>query len=162
METLKKYYDGFLPKLDVNRMSTFESAAKKLFPHLGLHSGSKLKMLDIGGGGGFFSKALEDLGYGESTYVDLDPQSCNFAQNSLKLKRVFNCDAMNIKEYINTKFDFIYCRHVIEHLLEPITFLEKIMDYLNDNGIFVVQFPKGNSLEYLAAIFSDKQIKKLI
>ena len=89
-ETLRDYYDGFLPHLDVNGMFTVKLAAKKLFPHLGLRSGRNLKMLDIGGGGGFFCKAFEDLEYGASTHVDLDPQSCNFAENSLKLKRVYD------------------------------------------------------------------------
>lgn len=150
LEVLKKYYDGFLPHLDVKRIVVVKSAAKNLFPHLGICSAGNLKMLDIGGGGGFFGKAFEDLGYGECTYVDLDVKSCRFARNSLRLKRVFNCDAMNIKEHINQKFDFIYCRHLIEHLPDPTAFLKKIMSYLNDHGIFVVQFPNGNSLEYLA------------
>lgn len=95
--SIKKYYDGFLGQLDANLMSTVESAAKKLFSHLGLRSGRNLKMLDIGGGGGFFSKAFEDLGYGESTYVDLDPQSRNFARDNLKLEKVLNYDPMKME-----------------------------------------------------------------
>lgn len=82
--------------------------------------------------------------------MDLDSQSCDFAQNTLGLKRVFNRDAVNIKEYINAKFSFIYCRHVIEHLIDPTAFMGKIINYLDSEGLLVVQVPNGNSLEYLA------------
>lgn len=57
---------------------------------------------------------------------------------------------MNIEEYADKKFDFIYCRHVIEHLINPVLVLNRVISYLNDNGKFVVQFPNGDSLEYLA------------
>jgi SAM-dependent methyltransferase len=82
--------------------------------------------------------------------VDLDPQSCGFARNTLGLERVFNCDAMDMGKYASVDFDLIYCRHVIEHLLDPVSFMEKILSYLKDDGIFVVQAPNGDSLEYLA------------
>ena len=147
---LKEYYDGFSSHFGADWMPVVEASSKELFAHLQLCAGRNLKMLDIGGGGGFFSKAFEDLGYGESTYVDLDPQSCDFAGNTLGLERVFNCDAMDIGEYAGGNFDFIYCRHVIEHLPDPITFMERILGYLKDDGIFVVQVPNGDSLEYLA------------
>jgi SAM-dependent methyltransferase len=117
-------------------------------------------MMDIGGGGGFFSKAFESLGFGESTYVDLDPQSCDFARDTLGLERVFNCDAMDMRKYASGNFDLIYCRHVVEHLLDPTSFMERILGYLKDDGIFVVQVPNGHSLEYLA--YPKSTIRKRI
>jgi len=90
-----------------------------------------------------------------STYIDIDNNSCTFAKNNLKLKRVINCDVMEIRHCLNTKFDFIYCRHVIEHLINPTIFIEIIVKFLADNGILVIQFPNGNSLEYLAYPYSN-------
>lgn len=150
VEELQAYYQGFLPNLDVIRLPRIRSACKELLPDLGLQPGRNMSMLDIGGGGGFFCKAFEELGYGKSTYVDLDPQSCSFARDELRLEQVLNCDAMQIQQLIDGKFDFIYCRHVIEHLPEPTTFLSSVVGNLTEHGILVVQFPNGASLEYMA------------
>lgn len=149
-ETLRALYDGFLSGLNADLVPRFCEIAADLYPQLNLQAGQDLKMLDIGGGGGFFCKAFEVLGYGPGTYVDLDPQSCRFAREELGLRTVFHCDAMELKRHTRDKFDFIYCRHLIEHLVEPTAFLEKVLGLLTDSGIFVVQFPNGDSLEYLA------------
>ena len=82
-------------------------------------------MLDVGGGGGFYAKAFEDLGYGLSTYIDLDFQSCRFA-NELGLKNVIHGNAV-LADYGDKKFDLIMCRHLIEHLKDPVTFVFDIL-----------------------------------
>ena len=149
-KTLKNLYNGFLTDLNKDKMPE-PSIAASLFHQLGLRKKrNKFKMLDIGGGGGFFCKAFEDLDYGMATYVDLDPKSCQFAQKDLGLKRVYNIDAMKISDLTNEKYDFIYCRHLIEHLMKPTDFLLGISKMLTKNGRFVVQFSNGDSLEYLA------------
>lgn len=147
---LKEYYDGFSYNLYSSPVHDIESSAKKLFLNLKLTLNGTSKMLDIGGGGGFFCKAFEDLGYGQSTYLDIDPRSCDFARESLKLKRVLNCDAMEVEKYATGRFDFIYCRHVVEHLTDPTGFMKNIMKCLSADGVFVVQVPNARSLEYLA------------
>jgi 2-polyprenyl-3-methyl-5-hydroxy-6-metoxy-1,4-benzoquinol methylase len=149
-ESINKLYEGFIPNLNENQMPTFKNIASELFTQLGLGSGINLKMLDIGGGNGFFCKAFEELGYGQGTYVDLDAQSCRFAREQLHLTRVIPCDAIDLRKYTDEKFDFIYCRHVIEHLVNPTAFILTIFEFLGDQGIFVVQFPNGDSLEFLA------------
>ncbi len=148
-ETLRELYDGFIPHLDANTRARIRELAGLLFPQLPLPRRRPLRMLDIGGGGGFFCRAFEDLDYGEGTYVDLDPQSCAFARNELGLTRTFNCRAESLSSHGDVRFDFIYARHLIEHLTEPTDFLEKTVDLLTDDGIFVVQCPNGDSLEYL-------------
>ncbi|MFH1618741.1 MAG: class I SAM-dependent methyltransferase [bacterium] len=149
-ETLRKLYDGFIPNLDAGRMPDRMKSASMLFPQLGLKPGNNLKMLDIGGGGGFFCRAFEDLRYGAGTYVDIDRRSCCFARETMGLKAVLECDAMMLREHSCEKFDFIYCRHLIEHLPEPTVFLKVVAGFLAGGGILVVQFPNADSLEYLA------------
>ncbi len=149
-ETLKAFYDGFLPNLDANLQPRFREIAEMLYPRLGLQPGRQMTMLDVGGGGGFFCKAFEELGYGRGVYVDLDAQSSKFAAGQLGIETVYNCDATRLDEITDEKFDFIYCRHLIEHLPRPTVFLWRVLGLLKDNGIFVVQYPNGDSLEYLA------------
>ncbi|MDP8299566.1 MAG: class I SAM-dependent methyltransferase [Candidatus Tantalella remota] len=121
-----------------------------MFHDLGLKPAQNLRMLDIGGGGGFFCKAFEDLGYGKSTYVDMDPQACEFASKTLHLKAVLNCDAVHLDKKISRRFDLIFSRHLIEHLPQPVVFLKKSLEYLEETGTFVVQCPNADSIEYLA------------
>ena len=148
-EALAAFYQGFLTNLEAGQYPRYLAAAGRLFPHLGLRPRGR-RLLDVGGGGGFFSKAFEALGYGESTYVDLDPQSCEFARKELGLARVLNCDALQVREHVPGGFDLIYCRHLIEHLRAPTLFLERMAAFLGSEGRLVAQCPNGDSLEYLA------------
>lgn len=98
---LKKHYENmhnnFLTHFNINKILTIKLVATKLSPYLGLSSGRNLKMFDIGDGGGIFCRTFEYLGYGAGTYVDLNLQSCNFAENSLNLKKIFNCYAIDME-----------------------------------------------------------------
>ncbi len=149
-DELREFYDGFLTHLSVKMEPVVRAAMARLFPDLGLCASGELEMLDIGGGGGFYSRAFEQLGYGRSTYVDLDPRSCEFAREQLGLKRVYNRDAMGFHRGSKRRFDFIYARHVIEHLADPPAFLRDVLNALAPGGMLVVQCPNGDSLEYLA------------
>ena len=69
---------------------------------------------------------------------------------------------LDFKKYITTVHnesvdltskEYAIMKYLIEHLIDPTTFIAKMMDYLTDSGIFVAQFPNGNSLEYLAYPF---------
>ena len=51
--------------------------------------------------------------------------------------------------YTNEKFDFIYARHVIEHLTDPFSLIDSAINLLSDKGIFILQMPNGLSLERL-------------
>jgi SAM-dependent methyltransferase len=151
---LRAFYDGFLTHLSEKQTPVVRAAMARLFPDLGLATGRGLRMLDIGGGGGFYSRAFEDLGYGESTYVDLDPASCAFAREQLGLARVHHGDAVDFCRDAAAGpaggFDFIYSRHLIEHLPDPPAFLSAVLTALAPGGMLVVQCPNGDSIEYLA------------
>lgn len=110
-------------------------------------------MLDAGGGGGFYARAFEELGYGESTSVDLDPEACDFARE-LGVKTVI-CADLEDETVAPGPFDFIFCRHLLEHLLDPAAFLDKLMARLGPNGCLLLSTPNGRSLEYLAYPFSN-------
>ena len=145
---IAEFYDGFMFCANSQNYPGVLTGSKLLFSQLKLKHGCGLKMLDVGGGGGFYSKAFEDLGYGKSTYVDLDPQACDFARGQLGVENIINDDVLNLDGA--QKFDFIMCRHLIEHLLNPSVFVEKIINCLAPGGTLLLVFPNGQSLEYLA------------
>jgi len=145
---LAMFYDGFLFEADIRNMPDIAKNSRELFSELKLENGRNLEMLDVGGGGGFFSKSFENLGYGKSTYVDLDAKACDFARNKLGVSNVINADATQAA--FDKKFDFIMCRHIIEHLLNPSEFVLKMTGLLSEKGLLLVMCPNGASIEYLA------------
>nr|MBF0223070.1 methyltransferase domain-containing protein [Desulfobulbaceae bacterium] len=108
-----------------------------------------MKMLDVGGGGGFYAKAFEINGYGQSTYIDLDSDACLFAREKVGLTHVLNQDAAMLENQ-GIKYDFIMCRHLIEHMVDPCGFILKIFGILAKGGTLLVICPNGDSLEYFA------------
>lgn len=155
---IENFYNGFLFRAAIENYPPVFKSAKILYEHLGLKADHSLNMLDIGGGGGFYSKAFEDMGYGKSTYIDLDPEACEFAISELNIQAVINDDVLRLDS--KEKFDFIMCRHLIEHLLDPISFLDRIIECIAPGGTLLLMFPNGQSVEYLA--YHDKGLSRRI
>lgn len=148
-DEIKNYYQGFKFEMDVQHFkSILTPAVKNWFQSYRLPPNSK--MLDIGGGAGFFAAAFEAFGLGKSTYIDLDASACKFAKETLQLNDVICSKIEEFKPPNEAKYDFIYCRHVIEHLVDPRVMVDAAIDLLNPGGTFILQFPNGLSLEYLA------------
>lgn len=146
---LQEFYKGFLFCADLRNLQCMLKTGAELFSRLNLPKNGRLKMLDVGGGGGFYSKAFEVSGYGVSTYVDLDSEACIFAKEQVGLKDVLNQDAAMLNS-VEHKYDFIMCRHLIEHLVNPTAFILKLIEILEDGGTLLVICPNGDSLEYFA------------
>lgn len=144
-----EFYKGFLFSANITNLEIIRKSAPMLFSSLGLPKNGSLKMLDVGGGGGFYAKAFEETGYGESTYVDLDNEACEFARNKVGVNNVLNLDAAML-ESGDMKYDFIMCRHLIEHLINPTDFILKLTNTLTAHGTLLIVCPNGDALEYFA------------
>lgn len=144
-DELEDYYSGFNYAIsDKNKEKILSPHIQKWFESLNLPKNAK--MLDIGGGGGFFSLAFEKFGFGKATYIDLDNKACAYAEN-LGISRVINNNVTSLLKIEKEKYDFIYCRHVIEHLIDPRVVIDAGIDLLSKDGIFVLHFPNGRSYE---------------
>ena len=148
-EDIFDFYQGFSFEADHSNLKHFLTDEIKFWIE-SLQLPPDSTMLDIGGGAGFFAKAFEHFQFGESTYVDLDSAACSFAKEELKLKDVRNIDLSMLSQQEDKKYDFIYCRHVVEHLTTPTAVIDSAIQLLSDGGTFILQFPNGLSLEYLA------------
>lgn len=146
-DEIADFYQGFRFQVDpANYRAVHKEPIRRWMQGLALPTDAR--MLDVGGGGGFFAKAFEDFGFGSSTYIDLDAQACQFARSEMGLESVI-CDAVeNIDQYLHGQpFDFIYCRHVIEHLVDPVKLIHDCANLLSPDGVFVLQCPNGPSKE---------------
>jgi len=148
---LKELYNDFIPQLSIKSLDRMKNVTADLLSQIGVRKKrAGLRMLDIGGGGGFYCKAFELMGYGSSVYVDLDPVSCRFARKELGLKNVTQADALQWIAEAGGLFDFIHCRHVIEHMADPVGFCDALIKAISPGGVLLLQLPNGDSLEYLA------------
>lgn len=95
---INDFYQGFNFQTDLNTYNSINAPEIKAWmQQLGLPKNAK--MLDVGGGGGFFAKAFEEFGLGESTYIDLDSEACDFAKNQVGLERVISDSVENGENY---------------------------------------------------------------
>lgn len=144
---LSEYYSGFKFCVNENNLKRIVSPIfDKWFKSFKFPKNPR--MLDIGGGGGYFSLAFEKYTGGVATYIDLDDQACEYVKG-LGIKNVINMDVNLFSTTSENKYDFIYCRHVIEHLIDPRDIIKSSMNLLSDSGVFVLQFPNGLSFERL-------------
>jgi len=147
-EVLSDFYSGFLFHADLEHLkNVLTPEVKEWFASLNLPQNAR--MLDVGGGGGFFPKAFEEFGFGEGYYIDLDTEACKFAEQKLGLKHVQNANIEHLTVTTDTKYDLVYSRHVIEHLADPRALIDRSLDFLAPGGIFVLHCPNGLSLEHI-------------
>lgn len=148
-EALTRFYDGFMFEANVDLYERVKSSFASFLEYLGVPQGGA-RMLDIGGGGGFHAKAFDELGYGEASYIDLDPEACRFARANGVSNVV--CGNAENPDKIEGEFDLVFARHLIEHLVDPVRFVERVSGYLAKGGQLVLLFPNGESREYLSVV----------
>jgi SAM-dependent methyltransferase len=104
-----------------------------------LKSGSnEQSVLDIGSAAGFFLKAAKDKGITKLKGIEISDFASNYC------KKTFSIDVIKSpfeKATINEKFDIITSWFFIEHLMDPLTAIERIYNVLNDGGVFAMAVP---------------------
>ena len=131
---------------------------EKLIYHFKLDSNKqkpleKLKILDIGSGGGLLCEPLYRLG---ANVTGIDASNKNVEVAKLHAKEM----NLNIKyihsspENINLKneFDVILCMEVVEHISDINLFIEKCSELTKKNGIIFISTINKNLKSYAFAI----------
>ena len=113
--------------------------AKRLFDDYAL---SERKVLEVGGGDGYFAHLLQSLGC-QVTLIDPAPQSCKIARNR-GLTKVIQGDLVS-GLFPSKQFDVVIIRHVLEHVPNPVDFLLLVREYIRTDGILIVEVPNTDS-----------------
>lgn len=114
--------------------------AKAVSEHLKLAKGSKV--VEIGSNDGYLAKQFQDLGY---DVVGVDP-SLYMAELATKLgiktySKLFNQEtSAHVAEDFG-KADLICANNVFNHTNEPESFVEGVVNLLNQDGVFVYELP---------------------
>jgi 2-polyprenyl-3-methyl-5-hydroxy-6-metoxy-1,4-benzoquinol methylase len=105
-------------------------------------------------------KSLFDYGFGAGTFfrycptdarlhgVELDPQAVTEVRQMLAARghKEVRLETISIATWeqhplLRRQYDVILCSHVLEHLLDPVAFLQRVKECLNDRGAIVGLVP---------------------
>src|SRR3989344_8418016 len=99
------------------------------------------KILDLGCGAGEFLSELKKRGY-EVFGMDFDREAIQIAKDTFGLENVF---ALSFEEFCQKsdlpKFDMITFFEVIEHLADPVGFIENVKNLLRPGGKIILSTP---------------------
>ena len=113
----------------------------------------KIKILDVGCGGGLISEGMSKLG-AKVTGIDFVEENINAAklhssENNLNINYMVKDFE---KEHIKSKFDIIVIFEVLEHLSDWKSFIKKIQSNLKSNGILIISTINKNLISKFLAI----------
>lgn len=99
-------------------------------------------LLDVGCGSGEFLVMAKKMGY--TVYgIEIDPQALSEAKaRELDVKLGSYRDINNLK----TKFDYIVCSHVLEHVYDPVDFLHTVVKVAKPTTKLILAWPNPNSI----------------
>lgn len=101
------------------------------------------RLLDVGCGGGFFLKSMEDT-YSEVIGVEISTSHAEFAQKTMMLD-VLNGTIQTVK-FPEDYFDTITLWDVIEHVVDPHATLNEARRILKKGGLIAVSTPNVNGI----------------
>jgi 2-polyprenyl-3-methyl-5-hydroxy-6-metoxy-1,4-benzoquinol methylase len=151
----KNYYDkGNFGNLQYKQktISQFENIQKatiqellKLDRNVKYYTGEG-NYLDVGFGLGFHLYIAQKLGY--HVYgTELDKDCIDFVQPYILVAQLYNGDLLSAK-YENNQFDIINICHVIEHLIDPNSYLLELNRIVKNEGLIIVSTPNIGALAY--------------
>ncbi len=147
-KALRQIYSGYAEK--GNRIEVEQFRVNNIYPHkiriLNKYISRHAKILDIGAGLGGFVSVAQKKGY-HVTGIELGKEQVNLAKELFQVDLIY--DSFEVfSERDAQKYDVIHLHHVLEHLRNPRTILEKIRTKLNKNGILLLEVP--NEFCYLS------------
>lgn len=122
----------------------------------------KLRILDAGGGFGFFAQKFAELGH-QVTLCDLSEDMLKLAETQIAEKQLneritlIHCAIQDLPLHIqpNEQFDFVLCHAVVEWLVEPKPAMADLTKYLSVNGLFSLLFYNRDALLFQSLVVGN-------
>ena len=109
-----------------------------------LNKSEQYKLLEIGCGGGFFSGCAKDMGF-DVVGQDISEENVKNLEKEYGIKGYSGkIEGLNFTE---APFDVIAMHHVLEHVYDLHSFLDKVYKLLKGDGVVVVLIPNLFSLD---------------
>ncbi len=123
--------------IEGRQLEYFGRRVKRIADRLGRKPES---LLDIGAASGFFVRAARDQGVAAEG-VELSGWACEEARRAHGIE-LFEGDLLRDELPLRPHYDVIVMNHVLEHLLDPLAYLDRIHDLLAPDGLLVVEIPQ--------------------
>jgi len=159
LEVRREYYDWIYTGLELPGYDRYYRYMKKIiqvkqplrflsendqyyypvFQYLSLNSNKNLEILDIGCGYGYLTYSMKNLGH-DVIGIDISSRAIQIAKK--RLGDFF--ENATIEEYFEKskkRFDLIVALEIIEHLIDPNTFLSYCSKFLKKNGKIIITTP---------------------
>lgn len=153
-EMLEKYLEG-------HRHLYAEMKAliikRELDRFLGPGLWKKIKIAEIGAGGGIWTKYFLEKG-ADVTCIDILKTAVEANQKSNPKAKHILGDATSIN--LNEKFDLIFMKDLIEHVQNDEGLLKNMFKHLKENGLLLINTQNSFSLNYLIQSIYYRFIKK--
>jgi 2-polyprenyl-3-methyl-5-hydroxy-6-metoxy-1,4-benzoquinol methylase len=113
-----------------------------------------LKVLDIGCAQATLALLLAERGH-EVWAVDIRQQFLDYAATRYEKGKVnFLCG--NVTELdLEQRFDLIFANQIVEHLVYPLQFTERLLRWLTPDGLLVMTTPNGDYIKNSLPSFSE-------
>ncbi len=108
--------------------------------------------LELGSADGQMTRMLLDV-FHRVTSVDGSPSFCEHLRNALGDFPGFSVECALFEEYNpSSVFDTVLATHVLEHLEDPVRVLERVKEWVSQDGVFLVLVPNALSFHRLVAV----------
>jgi 2-polyprenyl-3-methyl-5-hydroxy-6-metoxy-1,4-benzoquinol methylase len=136
----KKTYDG--AELDY-----FDDRANIALDFFAAHGVTKGNLIDLGCGEGFFLKSAHRRGFNvfgvDHSLVGIERQNRDLIDNNAG--HFHAGDIGSRRHFEGVSFDLVYCKNVIEHVIDPDSIMRRIASYLSPEGIAIIEVPNDFS-----------------
>lgn len=101
-------------------------------------------IVDVGSGYGFFVNELHRAGYKNVIGVEISEERRKIAQRN-SLVTFIDYD-VNMPDKDIRKYNIVTLFHTLEHMADPVVFLQNIKKLINQDGIFICEVPNVNEM----------------
>lgn len=112
-------------------------------------------LFDVGSGQGGLLNLFKQNGF-KVTGNEFSEEAISFAKNKYDID-IIKKDILDIDD--NVQYDFLHSNHVIEHVSDPVKYINKIYDMTKKDGYFLMEVPNEfwNSIELIQIVFGLKR-----
>lgn len=122
---------------------------------------NKISIMDAGSRDGWIVEFLNSLGYSNVIGVELLMDYVDYCKS---MGRQVILGDLHKLSFQDESFDFVYCRHVLEHCLDPVMVLNELMRVAKIGGAIYCSFPLEDHVygKHTTAIHSMKSVGNIL
>lgn len=139
---------------------------EKICTHFGLGQKSlnpfkDMSAIDVGCGGGLVCEPMARLG-ANVTGIDADPVAIEVAQNHTKLSNLDITYHNKASEEITDQYDIVLALEIIEHVTDPISFVQSCTKLCKPDGVIIFSTLNRNAKSFALGIVAAEYILRWV